>query len=117
MNYREARPLKDGSGWHMTVRNDGRIRAVGNCVDCKPHKTKENAEECWKEFGKQSFIDKALPKPHKTEPWGPCDVCKHRTPYEYRDPATHAHMRLCDEHATPEVVREHLVVSTVCWYS
>jgi len=31
MNYMEARKLSDGSGWHMTIRNDDRIWTHSCC--------------------------------------------------------------------------------------
>lgn len=40
MNYYDARPIKDGSGWHYTCMNDGRIWPVGydspiqTCPEC-----------------------------------------------------------------------------------
>lgn len=80
MNYQEARKLSDGSGWHMTIRNDddiwthtccrtkvpataedvarldwiyhGRLK-VGDPIDGpahEPHATREEAEECYHQW-------------------------------------------------------------------
>lgn len=64
MNYDEARQTADGTGWHWTTKNDGRIRTAAPCLRyvgspdasydspyrkedwelCEPHATKEEAE-------------------------------------------------------------------------
>ena len=62
MNYLEARERKDGSGWHFTSMNDGKVHAVGYCGSHAPHATKEEAEECYRVF----LVDEAMKRRHRT---------------------------------------------------
>jgi hypothetical protein len=50
VNYFDARPLKDGSGWHYTCRNDGETWPVGYCRDHDGHETEVAARECYREW-------------------------------------------------------------------
>lgn len=59
MNYQEARKLEDGSGWHMTVRNDDRIWTHSCCRDPGPPATDEDVEKYGYKLGEPT-----LGKPH-----------------------------------------------------
>lgn len=51
MNYDQPRQLKSG-GWHYTTMNDGRVGAIGYCMDHRdtPHATEDEARACYRNY-------------------------------------------------------------------
>lgn len=95
MNYYEARRLKDGSGWHFTGMNDGRIWPEGYCRDHAAHGTREEAEECFRAY----LLDGQQEETYGS--WGDCEVCGEPTKKGLTARPPHgAGFRLCDLHRT-----------------
>ena len=107
MNYYAPRQIKgaDGEpgGWHYTCMNDGRIWAVGDCVEHEAHATKDEAYVCWTNF----LLTHRLRLDCREE--GVKRPCKFDGCQEWTQHFAEVDMRifhLCDEHRTAEVVRE-----------
>jgi len=100
MNYYEARRLKDGSGWHFTCQNDGRVWPVGNCQEHGPHATAEEARECFTAFLFEEIEEESYGD------WTGCEVCSEPTKrgLTARRPLGDGYP-LCDEHRTPEELK------------
>lgn len=73
MNYYQARELKKG-GWHFTCMNDNKVWPVGFCTEHEPHKTREEAEACYRLY----LIDNANFKVKLTEVTR-CSFCRNLT--------------------------------------
>lgn len=70
MNYDQARPLLDGSGFRWTTMNDGQSRTAWPCLDCvEPHVTAEDAE--------RHFYDACLASVTEARfgEWHGCRIC------------------------------------------
>lgn len=101
MNYYEARPLADGGGFHFTRRNDDLIHPVGCCADHGPHETREEANECFRQY----LLDGAAEESYSD--WTGCEVCDAPTKkgLTTRRPLGNSHP-LCDAHRTAERLAE-----------
>lgn len=107
MNYYAARQLMGGDdklgGWHYTCMNDGKVWAVGDCVEHAPHATKDEAYMCWTNY----LLTNRLRLDHTEQ--GVKRQCKVGGCEEWTQRCAEVDSRifhLCDEHRTPEVVRE-----------
>lgn len=70
MNYDQARPLLDGTGFRWTTMNDGHSRTAWPCLECvEPHATAEAAE--------RHFYDACLADVDEIRigNWAGCRVC------------------------------------------
>ena len=79
MNYMEARKLSDGSGWHMTIRNDDRIWTHSCCRTQVPATEEDVARNEWIYHGSQKvgdLIDGPPHEPHATRE--EAEDCYHR---------------------------------------
>lgn len=99
MNYAQARPLGDGSGWHFTVRNDSRIWRHPCCDGHDPHPTAEDAERClhtWRRAQAAEWSEGMWAS------WESCWVCDTPTKFcaTFRDLGMRERVTLCDEHRT-----------------
>ena len=50
MNYYAARQHQDTKLWKYTFYNDNQCFEAGNCTNHEGHETKEQAEECYKDY-------------------------------------------------------------------
>lgn len=106
MNYYDARPLADRSGFHFTARNDDRIFPVGYCASQHPdtgHATPEEARECFRRY----VLDGQREETYGD--WTGCEFEGCDTPTKKgmttRPPLGNGHA-LCDEHRTPEILEQ-----------
>lgn len=70
MNYDEARPLLDGTGFRWTTMRDGEARSAWPCRECvEPHTSAEEAE--------RHFYDQCLATVEEIRfaDWAGCRVC------------------------------------------
>lgn len=65
MNYQEARKLSDGSGWHMTIRNDDRIWTHSCCREQVPATEDDVARLDWIYHGSLKVGDLIDGDPHE----------------------------------------------------
>lgn len=105
MNYDQPRQLKTG-GWHYTTMNDGRIGAIGYCIDHRdtPHATEDEARACYARYmiEQRLRLDVTLGGYNPcTAPSG-CGVLTNRA----AQVGGWSLYRLCDEHRTAQVVAE-----------
>ncbi len=106
MNYDQPRQLADGTGWHYTRENDGRVWAIGYCADHKdtPHATKDEARACYRNYQleQRTQLDGTLGH------YNPCEAPSHCGTLTNRCAVIDGwpRWRLCDEHRTAEVVAE-----------
>ena len=106
MNYDQPRQLADGSGWHYTSMNDGRIMTVGYCRDHRdaPHATEDEARACYARYllEQRTRLDGKLGSYNPCEAPSGCQTLTNRCAVINGWPR----WRLCDEHRTPEVIAE-----------
>jgi hypothetical protein len=97
MNYDQPRQLANGTGWHYTSMNDGRIHSVGYCAGHDPHPTENEARRCYRDYelNERLMLDGTLGD------WNPCEYpeCETLTNRDARIGGW-AGWRLCDEHRT-----------------
>jgi hypothetical protein len=141
MNYAQARPLEDASGWHFTVRNDDRIWPHPCCREPGPPATPDDVSKYGYELGAPTLGKAHAAHPTREEAeaclhrwrleqagawretewsnWTGCEVCDEPTKKAatYRDVGGQHSISLCDEHRNAEQVRayvdEHRVTSAV----
>ena len=105
MNYDQPRQLQSG-GWHYTTMNDGRIGAIGYCMDHRdsPHATEDEARACYRnyELEQRTRLDGTLGSYNPCEAASGCEVLTNRCVTI----GGWVKWRLCDEHRTAEVVAE-----------
>lgn len=106
MNYYDARPLADGSGFHFTSLNRRTgIHPVGYCAEDghEPHETAEEARACFRRY----LLDGQREETYSD--WTGCEFDGCDTPTKKglttRPPLGHGHA-LCDEHRTPEILEQ-----------
>jgi hypothetical protein len=73
MNYYQARQLKTG-GWHFTCQNNNKVWPVGFCVEHAAHKTKQEAESCYRSYVLSNVNFNILLTESLT-----CSFCKRKT--------------------------------------
>jgi hypothetical protein len=112
MNYYDARPLADGSGFHYTCRNDDRIVSVGYCREHEPHATAEEARACFARYLLDGWREESYGSWHGCvweEPDGGGITVMCDTPTKKglttRPPLGHGYA-LCDEHRTFEHLKQ-----------
>lgn len=103
MNYDQPRKLADGSGWHYTQMNDGRVWPIGYCADHRdtPHATEDEARRCYRDYqlNERLLLDATLGDYNPCEAPSGCETLTNRA-------VTidgWLRWRLCDEHRTKEV--------------
>lgn len=104
MNYDQARQLADGSGWHWTSMNDGRVRTAGPCRDEAPHATREEAERHFYEHSLEQAKERKCS-------WTACAVegCPQPTQQTLGNTGFwlfFSETPLCDEHRSKDQLRE-----------
>jgi hypothetical protein len=105
MNYDQPRQLETG-GWHYTTMNDGRVGAIGYCMDHRdsPHATEDEARACYAKYllEQRTRLDGTLGTWNPCEAPSGCEILTNRAVTI----AGWVRWRLCDEHRTPEVVAD-----------
>lgn len=105
MNYYDALPLSDGSGWHYVQQNRRTgTHPVGYCRDHGPHETAEEARECFRRY----LLDGAREESYAD--WTGCEApvggeerCDRPTKKGLTTrPPLGTGYALCDEHRTTE---------------
>ena len=100
MNYDQPRKLADGSGWHYTQMNDGRIWPIGYCREHEPHATEDDARRCYRDYE----LNERLTLDGTIGNWNPCEHegCETLTNRNAGIEPWGPSWRLCDEHRTKE---------------
>lgn len=100
MNYYQASQLQKG-GWHFTCTNNGKTWPVGYCAQHGGHATKEEAEECYRQYLLDNHIRLRSFELEGGQEY--CAVCGKLTNL-VAEVATVTQYVLCEEHQTKENV-------------